>query len=111
MPIRPRHHRTAPRNRLNDPAGLVHWAGRTHLFHQRAPTRSEHGLIRWGHAVSEDLVGWRHLPVALAPDPGGPDRDGCWSGCAVVHDGLPAILYRGVPGARQRPCLARAAAP
>ena len=33
---------------------------------------------------SFDLVHWEHLPVALAPE-GPEDKDGCFSGSAVVY--------------------------
>ncbi|KAI7843004.1 hypothetical protein COHA_003337 [Chlorella ohadii] len=89
----------APRNGwLNDPNGLIFYRGRYHLFYQHVPGSSEWqwGLV-WGHAVSKDLAHWRHLPPALAPTPGGPDADGCWSGCcAVSAEGTPTILYTGV---------------
>ena len=44
--------------------------------------------------------------LALTPTPGCPDEDGCWSGCAVVHNGNVYVLYTGLQGKRQRPCLA-----
>jgi beta-fructofuranosidase len=28
--------------------------------------------------------------------PGGPDKDGVWSGCAVNKDGVPTLVYTGV---------------
>jgi beta-fructofuranosidase len=44
--------------------------------------------------------------VALAPDPNGPDRDGCFSGVAVkTGDGV-TLIYTGVRGDDQLPCLA-----
>ena len=53
--------------------------------------------IVWGHAASDDLVYWEHLPPALLPSPGGADADGCFSGCCIVDaDGTPVILYTGV---------------
>ncbi len=103
---RPGFHFLPPSNWLNDPNGLIHWRGRYHLFYQYNPDAPRWGLIRWGHAVSDDLVGWRDLPVALAPEPGGPDEDGCWSGCAVDLDGRPVLIYTGVGAAGQRPCAA-----
>ncbi|HNS02013.1 MAG TPA: glycoside hydrolase family 32 protein [Anaerolineae bacterium] len=93
---RPRYHFTAPANWLNDPNGLIQWQGRTHLFYQYNPNGAFHGTIHWGHAVSDDLVHWEDLPVALAPTPGGPDADGCWSGSAVNNQGTPTLVYSGV---------------
>jgi len=105
---RPRYHVTPPANWLNDPNGLIEWNGRYHLFYQYNPAGPFHNTIHWGHAVSDDLVTWRDEPVALAPSPDGPDRDGCWSGCAVDDDGTPAVLYTGGHGRTQLPCLATA---
>ncbi|WP_254545381.1 GH32 C-terminal domain-containing protein [Halomarina pelagica] len=108
---RPRYHVTSPANWLNDPNGLVHWNGRYHVFYQYNPAGPFHGTIHWGHAVSDDLVRWEDEPVALSPDPDGPDRDGCWSGCTVVHDGTPTFVYTGGRGGIQLPCLATAEDP
>lgn len=110
-PHRPRYHFTPPANWLNDPNGLIRWNGRYHLFYQYNPAGPFHNTIHWGHATSEDLLHWRDEPVALAPSPDGPDRDGCWSGCAVDDDGTPTILYTGGDGRRQLPCLATSADP
>lgn len=30
------------------------------------------------------MVHWQHHPPAICPTPGGPDGDGCFSGCAAV---------------------------
>ena len=108
---RPSYHLTAPANWLNDPNGLIRWDGRYHVFYQYNPAGPFHDTIHWGHATSDDLVHWRDEPVALSPSPDGPDRDGCWSGCAVDDDGTPTLLYTGGDGRTQLPCLATAADP
>ena len=52
--------------------------------------------MHWGHAVSSDLLHWRYLPAALAPDTDY-DRDGCFSGSAVsLDDGRHLLMYTGV---------------
>ena len=104
--VRPAYHLTPPANWLNDPNGLIEWNDRYHVFYQYNPGGPMHGTIHWGHAVSDDLVHWEDEPVALSPSPDGPDRDGCWSGCAVDDDGTPTLLYTGGRDRHQLPCRA-----
>lgn len=106
---RPQYHVTPPANWLNDPNGLIHWNGEFHVFYQYNPGGPYHDTIHWGHAVSDDLVHWEDRPVALTPSPDGPDRDGCWSGCAFDDDGTVRIMYTGGRDRLQLPCLATAA--
>ena len=109
-PHRPHYHFLPPANWLNDPNGLIQWNGEYHMFYQYNPNGPFHGTIHWGHAVSADLVHWRHLPIALAPEAGTADEDGCWSGCAVDDSGVPTLIYSGhrdgraaaVPGNQRR---------
>ncbi len=95
-PHRPQYHFLPPANWMNDPNGLIEWNGQVHLFYQYNPHGAFHGTIHWGHAVSRDRVHWQDLPIALAPTPGGPDAEGCWSGCAVDDHGIPTFVYTGV---------------
>ncbi len=106
-PHRPRYHFLPPANWMNDPNGLIQWGETFHLFYQYNPAGAYHRNIHWGHATSADLLYWQHQPVALAPTPGGPDADGCWSGCAVNDYGTPTVIYTGfrLPEV-QTPCLA-----
>lgn len=106
-PHRPRYHFTAPQGWINDPNGLIQWRGEYHLFYQHNPHGAVWGAMHWGHAVSRDLMHWEDLPLALAPD--APyDKDGVFSGCAIVHNGQPVIVYTGVNSPDQLPCLAYA---
>ena len=94
---------------MNDPNGLIQWNGRVHLFYQHNPSAPVWGNIAWGHASTTDMWTWEDHPLALEPDPAGPDRDGCFSGCAIVRNGRPHLLYTGVNGPHELPCLAEAA--
>jgi beta-fructofuranosidase len=108
-PHRPHYHFLPPGSWMNDPNGLIQWRGQYHMFYQYNPARARFGRIHWGHAVSDDLARWRDLPIALSPTPGGPDADGCWSGCIVDDDGVPTMIYTGLRDPVQRPCLATSA--
>ena len=92
---RPLYHIVPPANFLNDPNGPLFWKGKYHMFYQYAPGGDMFSKKYWYHVVSEDLVHWKNLGIAIAPTPGGPDKDGCWTGSAVIHNGVPAIIYTG----------------
>jgi len=95
-PQRPQYHLLPPANWMNDPNGPIYWDGKYHMFYQYNPNGAYWGDMHWGHAISDDMVHWKHLPVALAPTPGGPDKDGVFSGCAVIDNGTPTVVYTGV---------------
>jgi len=79
-PWRPQFHFTPTKNFMNDPNGLVYYKGEYHLFYQHNPQGPEWGHMSWGHAVSDDMLHWRHLPLAIPEDP----RYMIYSGSAVV---------------------------
>ena len=91
---KPEEHFTAEIGWINDPNGFVYFRGEYHLFYQFYPYDSAWGPMHWGHAKSKDLIHWEHLPVALAPDQDY-DRNGCFSGSAIVKDDRLWIMYTG----------------
>ena len=97
---RPRFHFAPPCGWMNDPNGCVFFRGRYHIFYQFNPYAPVWGTMHWGHAVSDDLIHWEHLPVALAPgetyDGTVPEPGGCFSGTAIVHEDRLYLFYTGV---------------
>lgn len=96
-PFRPQFHFTPPRNWMNDPNGMVYYDGEYHLFYQYNPFGDKWGHMSWGHAVSNDLLHWKHLPVALSEQ----GEFSIYSGSAVIdyantsgfgNDGQPPMV-------------------
>ncbi|CAM3276939.1 glycoside hydrolase family 32 protein [Tsukamurella hominis] len=89
----PRTHIAANAGWINDPNGLCHFGGRYHVYFQHHPYSAQWGPMHWGHVSSEDLVTWRHEPIALAPSLD-EDRDGVFSGSAIVSEsGDELVVY------------------
>ena len=80
QPWRPQYHFTPSHNFMNDPNGMVFYKGEYHLFYQYNPEGQVWGHMSWGHAISTDMVHWKHLPVAIPEDP----KYMAYSGSAVV---------------------------
>jgi len=96
QPYRPQYHFSPRKNWTNDPNGLVYFAGEYHLFFQYNPFGDEWGHMSWGHSVSQDLLHWHELPVAL------PEQNGImiFTGSTVVDQGNTSGFC-----SRGKPCL------
>ena len=90
---RPLLHLTPEIGWMNDPNGFSWYDGKYHLFYQYNPDDLDWGPPKWGHAISDDLIKWERLPIALTP---GDDYDsyGCFSGTAI-DTGRHMIMYTG----------------
>lgn len=86
-PYKEQYHFSTYKNWLNDPNGLCFYKGKYHLYHQMNPNSQVWGNMYWGHAVSDDLVNWIYLPIALEPQEEIFEKGlkgGAFSGCAVA---------------------------
>ena len=107
----PAFHVTGKVGWINDPNGLIYFNGRYHAFFQHHPYDTKWGPMHWGHVVSDDLTNWTYLPNALTPGDEC-DKNGCFSGSAIVHEGKLFVMYTGFienqggESIRQVQCLA-----
>ncbi len=110
----PAFHITGETGWINDPNGLIYYNGQYHAFFQHYPYDTKWGPMHWGHVVSDDLTNWKYLPIALTPGDDC-DKNGCFSGTAIVHDGKLWLMYTGFiengggDSVRQVQCLAESA--
>jgi beta-fructofuranosidase len=95
-PLRPQFHLLPAKNWMNDPNGPIFWKGTYHMFFQYNPNAAVWGDMHWAHAISPDMIHWKHLPIALAPTPGWADAQGCFTGSVVDHHGTATLVYTGV---------------
>jgi len=96
MKKRLKYHFEPKKGWINDPNGLVWFKGQYHAFFQHYPYAPKWGQMHWGHAVSDDLVHWTELPIALFPDQNYENSGGCFSGSAVVKDDVLYLFYTSV---------------
>lgn len=90
---RPRYHLLPAANWTNETHGLILFNGKYHIFNQKNASGIFLGQINWGHFSSSDLVHWTEEKPALTPD-NSYDKNGIWSGCAVINDnGIPQLIY------------------
>ncbi len=97
---------------LNDPNGLIYFKGKYHFFFQHNPYNAFWDSMHWGHAISDDMINWEYLPLALAPSEeyDNHQRGGCFSGSAIEHDGKLYLMYTAATslgnGYEQTQCIA-----
>ena len=110
--MRQHYHFMAQTGWLNDPNGLIYYKGKYHFFFQHNPYYGFWDYMHWGHAVSDDMLHWEYLPLALAPSESYDDhmRGGCFSGSAIEHDGKLFLIFTGTTndgkGFEQTQCVA-----
>ncbi|KAK9313431.1 glycosyl hydrolase [Lipomyces starkeyi] len=81
--------------------------GRYHLFYLEAPAgkydQPDRGRTPWRHIVSDNLVDWHDLGIALPLGEGDdPDIDGIWTGSIIAVDGVLHVFYT---GGRRSACI------
>ncbi|MFG6685198.1 GH32 C-terminal domain-containing protein [Mariniflexile sp. HNIBRBA6329] len=92
--FRPNYHAIAPAHWMNEPHAPLYYNGKYHLFYQHNPFGPYWGQIHWGHWVSNDMVNWKHVDIALAPERGSITPDGIWSGSAYIGpNDTPMLFY------------------
>jgi beta-fructofuranosidase len=94
-PMRPQFHLLPAKNWMNDPNGPIYFNGQYHMFFQYNPLAATWGDMSWNHAVSKDMLHWRHMPIAFEPTPNSPDSFGCFSGSAIAVGKRVYAVYTG----------------
>lgn len=90
-PLRPQYHLLPQAGFVGDPCAPRFFGGHYHVFFH-----GSFGGRGWHHAVSSDLVHWRHMPIALSPTDGGYDSYGTFTGGVMPGEEGASIVYTGV---------------
>lgn len=106
MRYRHTYHVMPPVGWMNDPNGLIYAFDKYNVFYQFHPYSSAWGPMHWGHYTSKDLIKWELQPTAIAPDTEY-DKDGCFSGTAIMKDNRLYLMYTSVSNGVQTQALAR----
>ena len=90
-PLRPQYHLLPQAGFVGDPCAPRHFRGEYHVFFH-----GSFGGRGWQHAVSADLVHWRHMPIALSPTDGSYDAHGTFTGGVLPGADGANVIYTGV---------------
>lgn len=91
---------------MNDPKP-VYANGAFHVYFQNNPFDTTWGPMHWGHGMSQDLLNWKELDIAIRPggrtkeapfeeNPSGYDALGIWTGSVVFHEGTYYAFYTSI---------------
>jgi beta-fructofuranosidase len=94
-PLRPQFHLLPKAHWMNDPCAPRFFGGNFHMFFQYNPGAAIWGDMHWAHAISPDLIHWKHMPLALSPT-GSYDAYGCFTGSVWPGGEGASILYTAV---------------
>lgn len=88
------YHLETPFGLINDPNGLSWYNGEYHLFFQWNPYTCEHKYKHWGLTKTKDFINYTIPQLVLAPNDKF-DKNGCYTGSALVVNDKLEILYTG----------------
>lgn len=104
--FRPKLHITPSKGWMNDPNGFSYALGKFHVFAQHNPFKTEWGPMHWLHFISDDLITFKEVGIALKPDQYYDQTFGCFSGSAIEINQQHLLFYTGVVTGKQQQCLA-----
>lgn len=90
-PFRPQYHLLPQAGFVGDPCAPRFFNGQYHMFFH-----GSFGGQGWHHAVSPDLIHWRHMPVALSPTENCYDSYGTFTGSILPSEDIASVIYTGV---------------
>lgn len=92
--FRPQYHLMPDAHWMNEPHGPFYYKGKYHITFQKNPHGPFWHQIHWGHLVSDDMVHWQEVDIALRPEKGDLTPDGVWSGSATLDaKGNPVLFF------------------
>ena len=110
----PKYHLASFAGTMNHPNALVYFDNAYHLFYEQDIKLANGKIVPvWAHVTSKDLLKWKKLPLAIAPNEEY-DKDGVFAGSAFYENGLLNIFYTGYTQKKvddkteniETPCLA-----
>lgn len=90
----PLYHLASPAYVMKQPTAFSAFGPNYHLFFQQNYKNKDGENLVWGHAISPDLVNWKHISTAIAPSEEY-DNNGILGGSAIEDDGLLYLVYTG----------------